>query len=180
VNRLAALLLTTALAQANAFAQNAPPASQPPNTAIRVDVNLVQVDAVVTDSRNRRVADLQASDFELLQDGKPQTITNFSYLATKPPATTPRTAAAKPAKGEAPPPPPVLQPTEVGRMLAFVVDDLGLAGENIPKVRDAIRKFRDNEMRPDDLVAIVRTGAGMGGCGSSPPIDVCSTRPSIA
>jgi VWFA-related protein len=65
-------------------------------------------------------------------------------------------------KGEVPPPSPVLQPTDVHRTLAFVVDDLGLAGENIPKVRDTIRKFIDNEMRPDDLVAIVRTGAGMG------------------
>jgi VWFA-related protein len=159
VHRLAVLILAPALL---GLAQNAPPPSQPPNTAIRVDVNLVQVDAVVTDSRNRRVTDLQASDFELLQDGKPQAITNFSYLVTKVPAAAQRTAAIKPAKGDVPPPPPVLQPAEVHRTLAFVVDDLGLAGENIPPVRDAIRKFIDNEMRPDDLVAIVRTGAGMG------------------
>ena len=149
-----------------AFAQNTPPpASQIPNTAIRIDVNLVQVDAVVTDSRNRRVSDLHASDFELLQDGKPQSITNFSYVSTKPAAGTAagqRAVVAKPAKGDVPPPPPVLQPTEVHRTLAFIVDDLGLAGENIPSVRNAIRKFLDDGMRPDDLVAIVRTAAGMG------------------
>src|SRR5580698_9232540 len=146
-----------------AFAQNAPPPpGQPSNTTIRIDVNLVQVDAVVSDSRNRRVADLQASDFEVLQDGKPQAITNFAYVANKPAAPGARAAVAKPAKGDVPPPPPVLQPTEVRRTLAFIVDDLGLAGENIPTVRDTIRKFVDNEMRPDDLVAIVRTGAGMG------------------
>ena len=51
---------------------------------IRIDVNLVQVDAVVTDSRGRRVTDLQSPAFEILQDGKPQAIANFSYVATKP------------------------------------------------------------------------------------------------
>ena len=160
VNRLAALILAPALA----VAQSAPPtASQAPTTAIRIDVNLVQVDAVVTDSRNRRVTDLQLSDFELLQDGKPQAITNFSYVSTKPAVdASPRVAAPKLAKGDVPPPAPALQPSEVRRTLAFVVDDQGLAGENIPSVRDAIRKFVDNDMRADDLVAIVRTGAGMG------------------
>jgi VWFA-related protein len=161
MNRLAAVILAPAMA----FAQNTPPpAGQMPNAAIRVDVNLVQVDAVVTDSRNRRPGDLQASDFELLQDGKPQSITNFSFVSTKPAAGTAsqRTAVAKLAKGDVPPPPLVLQPTEVHRTLAFIVDDLGLAGENIPNVRNAIRKFLDDGMRFGDLVAIVRTGAGMG------------------
>jgi VWFA-related protein len=146
-----------------ALAQTAPPpASQPPSTAIRIDVNLVQVDAVVTDSRSRRVTDLQAADFELLQDGKPQSITNFSYVSSKAAAATPRSAAPKIAKGDVPPPAPVLQPTDVRRTLAFIVDDQGVAGENIPTVRNAIRKFLDSDMRADDLVAIVRTGAGMG------------------
>jgi VWFA-related protein len=154
-----------------AFAQNPALRSGPatgavPNTVIRIDVNLVQVDAVVTDSRQRRVTDLQAAEFEVLQDGKPQAITNFSYVSTKPGVggTAPayRVAQPKPAKGEAPPPPPVLQPTEVRRTLALVVDDLGLAGENVPLVRGAIRNFIDEQMRPGDLVAIVRTGAGMG------------------
>ena len=65
-------------------------------------------------------------------------------------------------KGEPPPPPAVLQPTGVRRTLALVVDDLGLAADSIPPVRDAIRNFIDEQMRPGDLVAIVRTSAGMG------------------
>ena len=167
MNRLTALFAASAFA----FAQNHPPPSSPgtgavPNTAIRIDVNLVQVDAVVTDSRNRRVTDLQPADFDLLQDGKPQTITNFSYVSTRPAAggavAAQRSAPIKPLKGDVPPPPPALQPIQVRRTLALVVDDLGLAGENIPAVRNAIRKFVDDQMRPDDLVAIVRTGAGMG------------------
>ena len=38
----------------------------------RVDVNLVQVDAVVTDKEGRPVTDLSAEDFVILQDGREQ------------------------------------------------------------------------------------------------------------
>lgn len=165
MNRLTALFPALAIAFAqNPTPQTGPAAGAAANTVIRIDVNLVQVDAVVTDSRGRRVPDLKPASFEILQDGKPQTITNFSYVSTKPLAegAAHRAALAKPVKGEAPPPPPVLRPTEVRRTLALVVDDLGLAGENIPAVRNAIRSFIDEQMRPGDLVAIVRTGAGMG------------------
>src|ERR1039457_3531524 len=167
MNRLTAFFPALAIA----FAQNPAPRSGPatstaPNTVIRIDVNLVQVDAVVTDSRDRRVTSLQAADFEILQDGKPQTITDFSYVSTEPggggTAPARRVAQAKPVKGEPPPPPPALQPAAVRRTLALVVDDLGLAAESVPPVRNEIRNFIDEQMRPGDLVAIVRTGAGMG------------------
>jgi VWFA-related protein len=164
MSRLTALFPALALAFAQNLAPQSGPAAASANTVLRIDVNLVQVDAVVTDSRGRRVTDLQPAAFEILQDGKPQAIANFSYVSTKPEGggTVHRVAQVKPVKGEAPPPAPVLRPTEVRRTLALVVDDLGLAGETVPRVRDAIRKFIDEQMRPGDLVAIVRTGAGMG------------------
>lgn len=49
---------------------------------LRMTVNLVQVDAVVTDSGGRQVSDLTANDFEILEDGRPQKITAFSYVST--------------------------------------------------------------------------------------------------
>jgi VWFA-related protein len=158
MNRLAAVLPALAIV----FAQNPTPRSGPvtqaaADTVARIDTNLVQVDAVVTDSSGRRVTDLQAADFEVLQDGKPQAITNFSYVSTKPGE---GIAPAHLAAGEAPP--QVLRPTEVRHTLALVVDDLGLARESVPPVRNAIRNFLDEQMHPGDLVAIVRTGAGLG------------------
>ena len=165
MNRLTALFPALAIAFAqNPAPQTGPVAGSAANTVIRIDVNLVQVDAVVTDSRGRRVTDLKPASFEILQDGKPQAITNFSYVSTKPATEegSHRAVLAKPVKGEVPAPPPVLRPAEVRRTLALVVDDLGLAGENIPSIRNAIRNFIDEQMRPGDLVAIVRTGAGMG------------------
>src|SRR5215210_3748178 len=48
---------------------------------VRISTNLVQVDAVVTDGGGRQVTDLESRDFEILEDGKPQPITNFSYVS---------------------------------------------------------------------------------------------------
>lgn len=55
----------------------------PPDTTLRVTVNLVQVDAVVTDRKGQPVPDLRAEDFEILQDGKPQPITHLTYIRTQ-------------------------------------------------------------------------------------------------
>jgi hypothetical protein len=60
-------------------AQQAPPAPG----VIRINVNLVQVDAVVTDNKGKAVTNLKAEDFEVLQDGKPQIITNFDFVDVK-------------------------------------------------------------------------------------------------
>ena len=44
---------------------------------VRVDTQLVSVPAVVTDSTGHPLSNLKAENFQLLEDGKPQTITNF-------------------------------------------------------------------------------------------------------
>jgi VWFA-related protein len=44
----------------------------------------------------------------------------------------------------------------------MVVDDLGLSFESVARVRSSLKKFVDTEMQPGDLVAIIRTGAGIG------------------
>ena len=46
---------------------------------IRVNVQLVNVVATVTDSRGRYVDNLQVSDFTLLEDGVPQQISHFAH-----------------------------------------------------------------------------------------------------
>ncbi|HEV7551728.1 MAG TPA: VWA domain-containing protein, partial [Candidatus Angelobacter sp.] len=46
---------------------------------LRTNTRLVVVDVVVTDSKGQPVPDLKASDFTLLEDGKPQKISGFSF-----------------------------------------------------------------------------------------------------
>lgn len=134
---------------------------------VRITTNLVQMDVVVVDKKGNQVTDLRAEDFEVYEDKRPQQITNFSYVlnetAPRPDATTAE-ATRKPATDKpAPPEPPRrLRPEQVRRTMALVVDDLGLSFGSTGAVRDALRKFVDEQMQPNDLVAIIRTSAGMG------------------
>jgi VWFA-related protein len=159
-------MLRTLLAflAAAAAAQTPPPQTPPPqqpDMVIRINVNLVQVDAVVTDSKGQPVKDLQAEDFEILQDNKPQVITNFSFitLGSRGAAPAPKTAVVK---GAPPVPPARIRAGQVKRTVALVVDDIGLSFESMYQVREALKKFVDQQMQPGDLVAIIRTGAGIG------------------
>lgn len=129
---------------------------EPPDATIRITVNLVQVDAVVTDSKGRQVPGLEAKDFEVLQDGKPQKITHCSYIPLA------RAPASRPATPVPAMPAATLQPSQVQRAMALVVDDLGLSFESMARVRSALKQFVDRQMQPGDLVAIVHTGGGMG------------------
>ncbi len=148
-----------------------PPAPQTPpqqqeqtneDDVVRITTNLVQVDAVVTDKSGKLVTDLRPEEVEILEDGRSQKITNFSFVSTMSDTSQPATPAA-PADKLAPPVPPVrLKPEQVRRTVALVVDDLGLSFESTAFVRQALKKFVDQQLQPGDLVAIIRTAGGIG------------------
>jgi VWFA-related protein len=141
-------------------AKEKPPGEK--DDVVRISVTLVQVDAVVTDRQGKQVTDLKPSDFEIFEDGRRQHITNFSYIATQPESVEPPKPEARP-KVPLPIGPPVrLRTDQVRRTVALVVDDLGLSFESTVAVRNALKRFVDQQMEPGDLVAIIRTGAGMG------------------
>lgn len=130
---------------------------------VRINTNLVQIDAVVTKD-NKPVTGLTEDDFEVLEDGKPQFITSFSYVSMVKPAdkSTTDTATSTKAKNAVTPPPPPFKPSEPHRTIAFVYDDIGSSAVTIGSVRKQIRKFVEEEMQPNDLVAIIRTGGEVG------------------
>ncbi len=148
------------------------PASQNPTEKIddadvvRISTNLVQIDAVVTDKNGRQITDLKAEDFEVLQDGRRQKVTNLVYVATQPTGPggliTRGSARAGEASVAAPVPQPTLRPDQVRRTIALVVDDLGLSFVSTAFVRRTLTKFINEQMQPGDLVAIIRTSAGAG------------------
>lgn len=130
-----------------------------------VTTTLVQIDAVVTDSKGRYVTDLAPSDFEVFEDGKPQPITNFSYVQIPGPRHPPAEPRPRPKPHRTLPPAPAapLRPDDVRRTIVLMVDDLGLSFESMAQVRGSLRKFVDNQVQPGDLVAICRTGSGSSG-----------------
>jgi VWFA-related protein len=140
-------------------AQQPAPSPAPPaqDDVVRVTTNLVQADVIVTDKSGRQITDLRPEDFEVLEDGKRQTLSHFSYISTANPATKP----AEKNSGTELPPLPVSE-AQTRRTLAIVVDDLGLSAESIVSVRKALKEFVENQMQPSDLVAIVQTTKASG------------------
>ena len=148
--------------------KNPPTQNQSPEIesqdVVKITTNLVQIDAVVTKD-GKQVSDLQAADFELFEDGRPQTITNFSYVSNV--AVTPSTVAAAPtAKTKdkiAPPiPPAVARPNDTRRTIALVIDDLGMSFQSMSDARRQARKFVSEQLEPNDLVAIIHTSGEVG------------------
>src|SRR4051812_26331517 len=115
--QVAALVLICALSATSRAQQDA----EPTPGVIRINVNLVQVDAVVTNSDGKAVTNLKADDFEILQDQKPQKIRNFEFVRVKDPLASlvvrPGTVAPS-AEGVAPPPAPAARAEAVRRTIA--------------------------------------------------------------
>jgi VWFA-related protein len=74
---LSAVLLASTLRASSQTPQSAPP-PQPPT--FRGGTNLVQVDAIVATADGQPIVDLTATDFELLDDGKPVPIDRVRFL----------------------------------------------------------------------------------------------------
>src|SRR6266568_5749462 len=181
ISLLAAVLLlpfsfSTSAQRPNARLPQPRPQQQPQPTAtpqhpspsveeavVRITTNLVQVDAVITDRSGHPITDLKPEEVEILEDGKPQKISHFSYVVAARPSAVVSTAKPTTVDKNAPPVAPVaLKPDQVRRTIAIVVDDLGLSFESVHFVRRALKTFVDEQMQPGDLVAIIRTAGGMG------------------
>ena len=139
------------------------PSPTPPRgdeEVVKISTNLVQVDVTVTDKKGNVVRDLKPEDFEIYENGKKRPVTAFSFISS----VKERAKEAKPQPGSiaVPEPPPTLRPDQVRRTVALIVDDLSLSFESTYHTRRALKKFVDEQMQEGDLVAIIRTGAGVG------------------
>ena len=124
-----------------------------PSATFQVEVNFVDIDAVVTDERGNFVGDLTKEDFELLDDGKPQEISAFSLVdipmpsaSARPPAAT---ASVSDVKSNA-------QPIS-GRLYVIVLDDLNVAPLRTKVVINAARELIERHFAPNDMAAITYT-----------------------
>ena len=158
---IAALLAAGAAAQAPAFAQGSggasPPAqgsgaASPPPVTFRVEINYVEVDAVVTDLQGRVVTDLSQADFEVLEDGRPQKIAAFSLVNL------PVDRPERPLFAGAPIEPDVQTNTAAdGRIYMIVLDDLHTSFANTARVKMFLRDFIERSFGVNDLAAVVYT-----------------------
>ena len=172
----ARLLSLAAAALAAATLQAGQQSTAPDVPVFRATTRLLTVDAVVTDKDGHHVTDLEADEFEITYDARRQQLQHAVYVRAG------ESSVALSQDSPAHPEPQGENITELsqsqsaaaltgalttpaskfGRVMALVVDDLGLSFESTVAVRNALRKFIDGQVQDGDLVAILRTAGGIG------------------
>jgi VWFA-related protein len=137
--------------------QVSPPPQQP---SFKAGTVLVQVDAIVTDKNRAFVADLTADDFEVLEDGVPQTVEQI-FLALEPGL---KTAAVLVPEGARPsavvrsalPAPPA---NDTRRTFVLLFDSSNMQAAGFDRARKAALQFLGENFRSGDIGGVVNNGA---------------------
>ena len=114
--------------------------------AEKVDVNLVMLDAVVTDTRGNQILGLDKDDFVVSENGRPQNIDSVEYFTNRQLLTSPEQNAAF-----------KVERVRGDRYFIIFFDkppDAQLF-DRLVLARKAAENFVDKQMKPNDLVAIV-------------------------
>jgi VWFA-related protein len=116
-----------------------------------IDVSIVNLDVVVTDRKGHRVFGLTKDAFEVLEDGKPQPITNFTeYRHAESPLDVRDASTTPAAPGQISPIPPKRQP----RVIVVFVDRLKLPHYKADPVFAGLKKLLKDAVQPGDAVLI--------------------------
>ena len=130
-----------------------------PAARLRAQSNLVRIDVEVTDGSGKPIKGLNASQFEVTDDGKAQKISVFSYSDIEKIETAGEENAA-----------PVVVPVDSGtteaadalsdqlrdrRMIVLFFDMTSMETDDILRAHGAAEKFLKQQMTPADLVAVV-------------------------
>ncbi len=158
--RAAALLLALSLA---AFAQQReqPAGQQSDEEVVKVESALMQAGVTVLDRQGRFVEGLKAEQFEVLVDGRPQSLSFFEQVAAGSPEERVKLARAGDARARAAARPGA-EPQALGRAVIFFLDDLHMSSESITSARKLIQHFVDKEMREDDMAAVATASGQLG------------------
>jgi VWFA-related protein len=138
-------------AQAPAQTPAADPAAQPP--VFRAGINYVRVDAIISDKNGNLVGDLQASDFDVSEDGKPQKIDTFKLVkldgghadAIKEPPKEIRNDYDEESEAA----------RDDVRLFAIFLDDYHVRRGASMSVRGQLAQFIDTQMGPSDMVGVM-------------------------
>ena len=136
------------------LAQQPPDRGEQPPITFRVEVNYVEIDAIVTDAQGNFVTNLTKNDFQVFEEGKPQTIETFSIVDI--PVERPDAPLFSPAPIE----PDVRSNRREfdGRIYVLILDDLNTHFARSPRVTAAAREFIERHFGENDIAAVVQTG----------------------
>ena len=160
---LPALVAVVAIgAIANAQTSQTPSTNQfaLPRVSESIEVSIVNLDCVVTDKSDRRVRHLNRDDFEILEDGRPQPITNFAEFsedavtadASRVPSPRGREQSSAGNAGLSPP---------AKRTIVIFADDFFAESFAIAPIVGSLKGLLSAEIRPGDAVSVIAWRNGM-------------------
>lgn len=121
---------------------------------IKLSTELIEVRAVVTDRQGKLVDGLKKEDFEVLENGRPQTVSFFSVARVAGKDDVP-TAAGRDA-------PKISPPESPSRTIALFVDNLHLSTSSLLSMKQALRRYVNEQLSDQDLVALIPTTGTLG------------------
>ena len=146
------------LAGVGLMAGQGPPSSQEqpsaPAPTFKAVVEYVEVDAVVTDQQGNLVRNLKKDDFQVFEDGKPQSVSTFSVVDI------PIERAERPLFSARPIEPDVQSNEHPfdGRVYVLILDDLHVDAMRSSQVKRSARQFIERNLGANDLMAVIYTG----------------------
>jgi len=112
-----------------------------------IDVRLHNVDVIVTDAKGTHVPGLREEDFEILEDGAPQAITNFAEYSDR--------AAANAALSESGGSATAVQRPPARKFVLFI-DEMNMHPVTRKKFAASVNRMLDRALRDGDEAMIVR------------------------
>jgi len=149
---LAALLSARGDAQAPADPQR-PPADQTQQPVFKTGINFVRVDVIVTDRNGNTVSDLKDTDFEVVEDNKPQSIESFKLVkldgGVMPTADGPPRAIRTDSDEE------LEAARDDVRLFAIFLDDYHVRRGSSLVVRTPLSSFVETQLGPSDMIGLM-------------------------
>jgi VWFA-related protein len=148
---ITAFSLALLVAQAPNSVPPPPPQTEVPPSVISVQTDLILVRVVVRDTHGNAVTGLDQSDFQLFDNGKPQTIAYFAAENSAAPPVPAGTPATQPAGAPSADP----STSEAGqRYTALFFDDYHLQFEDLARTRLAAQGFVTKALSAGDRIGI--------------------------
>jgi len=133
--------------------QRQPPPGQPQPPVFKTGINFVRVDVIITDKNGNTVPDLRQSDFEVVEDGKPQTIETFKLVkldgGVTPTADGPPRAIRTDYDEESE------AARDDVRLFAIFLDDYHVRRGASMVVRDPLSTFIETQLGPSDMIGLM-------------------------
>lgn len=130
--------------------------TQPQDQPIRLKTELIEVRAVVANRGGELVANLKKDDFEVLENGRPQQVAFFAVervdSRARSPQGTPPVVPGLPARPGEP----------AARTLVFFVDTIHLSLSGLTMIRQALRRFVEEQLTESDVVWLVTSTGSLG------------------